>query len=342
MAYDFSANATDKVQAASVANPAAVTWAVRVYRTGPGGNSAGRVWQKNNHSFELFNNGPNYELDLEWSTTVGKWVFTRPTDNAWHDILVTYDGSQTANNPVVWIDGASVTVTRSQAPAGGFNVVAANWNIGNSNTNARNFGGYLCEFAWWNRVLTANEISLLAKNYSAVSIPNGQKMYVPLIRDVYDYRNAAPVVTGTAVVTHPRVLFPIGAGRQPKPATVSPYIDIQNFGDRMPLAWNANSEGDLAGYKVYYGTASGMYGAPIDVGNVTTATILNLTTGLWYYFAVSAYDTSGNEGPKSDELQATPTNGFQINTDAGVVASVPARGTRLINASRCRGSVGRS
>src|SRR3990167_1890015 len=51
----------------------------------------------------------------------------------------------------------------------------------------------------------------------------------------------------------------------------------------------------LSGYKVYYGTVSGNYTQTINVGNVTTYIAANLTDGLTYYFAVTAYDTLSNE-----------------------------------------------
>jgi uncharacterized repeat protein (TIGR02059 family) len=68
------------------------------------------------------------------------------------------------------------------------------------------------------------------------------------------------------------------------------------------VSWNANTEPDLAGYRLYYGTSPGVYGAPIDVGNVLSYTISGLTTGITYYFAVAAYDTSNNESAKSTEV----------------------------------------
>lgn len=71
------------------------------------------------------------------------------------------------------------------------------------------------------------------------------------------------------------------------------------------LEWDPNSESDLAGYKMYVGTASGVYGEPIDVGLATTYTVTGLLPGRTYYFAVSAYNTSGKESGKSNEVSYT-------------------------------------
>lgn len=68
------------------------------------------------------------------------------------------------------------------------------------------------------------------------------------------------------------------------------------------LSWAPNTDSDLAGYKVYMGTTSGLYGAPVDVGNVTTYTAGNLSPGTTYYFSVTAYDQSKNESIHSSEV----------------------------------------
>ncbi len=68
------------------------------------------------------------------------------------------------------------------------------------------------------------------------------------------------------------------------------------------FSWAPNSESDLAGYNFFQGTTSGSYGPSVDVGNRTTHTALNLQAGLTYYFAVTAYDTSGNESLPSLEV----------------------------------------
>ena len=52
---------------------------------------------------------------------------------------------------------------------------------------------------------------------------------------------------------------------------------------------------DLAGYKVYHGFASRSYDVTIDVGLTTSAVLSGLQDGRAYYFAVTAYDTSGNQ-----------------------------------------------
>jgi hypothetical protein len=69
----------------------------------------------------------------------------------------------------------------------------------------------------------------------------------------------------------------------------------------VTIAWNANTESDLAGYKVYYGTASGVYGSPIILGTQTTYTISGLFAGT-YYIAVTAFNSSGLESGYSNQV----------------------------------------
>ena len=73
-------------------------------------------------------------------------------------------------------------------------------------------------------------------------------------------------------------------------------------GQSVTLAWDANTEPDLAGYIVHYGAASGSYTNAVDVGNTTTATVSNLVESCTYYFAVTAYNTSGLESDPSNEV----------------------------------------
>src|SRR5574341_291157 len=67
------------------------------------------------------------------------------------------------------------------------------------------------------------------------------------------------------------------------------------------LSWNANTESDLAGYHVHYGTTSGSYTTVIPVGLVTSYTVTGLGPGT-FYFAVTADDTAGLRSGFSTEV----------------------------------------
>jgi hypothetical protein len=86
-------------------------------------------------------------------------------------------------------------------------------------------------------------------------------------------------------------------------ATRSPSSD-----QSVTLAWDpptTHGDGtplvDLAGYKIYYGGTSRVYTFYLDVGNVTNYRMEKLSPGT-YYFAATAYDTSGNESDYSNEV----------------------------------------
>ena len=74
------------------------------------------------------------------------------------------------------------------------------------------------------------------------------------------------------------------------------------FAAQIKLAWDVNTESDLAGYKVYYGTSSKSYVGSTDVGNVTAFTLTGLTQGQTYYTAVTAYNTLNQESGYSSEV----------------------------------------
>ena len=119
-------------------------------------------------------------------------------------------------------------------------------------------------------VVTANTSGLSAGVYSAIvtiTAKKGGSLSIPVTLSI----------TGSASTPSP-----------PPPSVTT-----------VTLSWAANTESDLAGYKVYVGTAPGVYGSPVTLGNVTSYTVSNLALGNTYYLAISAFDTSGNESPLS-------------------------------------------
>jgi Tfp pilus assembly protein PilW len=69
----------------------------------------------------------------------------------------------------------------------------------------------------------------------------------------------------------------------------------------VTLAWDPNTENDLAGYNFYFGDKPGTYTNRTTVGNVTTNRVSGLAPGS-YYFAVTAYNDAGAESDYSAEV----------------------------------------
>jgi len=79
-------------------------------------------------------------------------------------------------------------------------------------------------------------------------------------------------------------------------------LQVTVNGNDFNLSWNANSESDIAGYKVYYdldgkypydGTGATQGNAGLNVGKVTQTTINGLAANINYYFTILAYDNDG-------------------------------------------------
>ncbi len=126
----------------------------------------------------------------------------------------------------------------------------------------------------------------------------------------YTFSNLAD---GTYVVTPSKTSY-IFSPTSITVAVNGANVTAQNFtagtGGTATLSWNANTESDMAGYKAYYGTsprsdthaATAGYSNTVDMGNVTSYIISNLTPGATYYFSITAYDTSANESDLSNEV----------------------------------------
>jgi hypothetical protein len=86
-------------------------------------------------------------------------------------------------------------------------------------------------------------------------------------------------------------------------------LSSPTFAAHLDLAWDSNSEPDLAGYIVYYGTSSGNYTDWTDVGRATSVRITGLSANRKYFVALTAYDVYGNESDFSAEVAGDPLPG---------------------------------
>src|SRR5688572_22324234 len=102
---------------------------------------------------------------------------------------------------------------------------------------------------------------------------------------------------------------------------ISCYAPAAISSSRVILAWDANLEPDIAGYKVYYGTSSRLYPFTINAGNLTTQSVSNLQSGVTYYFATTAYNTAGLESDFSTEISYTVPLSTPVPTIGAMVSS---------------------
>lgn len=86
-------------------------------------------------------------------------------------------------------------------------------------------------------------------------------------------------------------------------STLVQFCTVANAVD-INLTWRTVEDTDLAGYKVYYGYDSRRYNrVKMVMAPDTSVTLHGLLKGRIYYFAVTAYDTVGNESRYSNELE---------------------------------------
>src|SRR5688572_18434699 len=92
----------------------------------------------------------------------------------------------------------------------------------------------------------------------------------------------------------------------------------------VTAVWDANTDGVTVGYRLYWesqpqGGGDG-YTFSADVGNATSHQV-DLIPGATYYFVVTAYDSSGYEGPPSHEAFITLPNDPPSLTNPGMQTS---------------------
>ena len=108
-------------------------------------------------------------------------------------------------------------------------------------------------------------------------------------------------------------------------------------GQSVTLAWDANPEPGIAGYRLYYGEPPGNYSNSVDVGNVTSFSVANLVELRTYSFYVTAYNIAGLESDPSSTVSYTVPLSVAISgitsTPQGIAfswASIPGRTYRVV------------
>lgn len=86
-------------------------------------------------------------------------------------------------------------------------------------------------------------------------------------------------------------------------------INIIDQDGQIRLEWTASVDvAIVAGYRVLYGTSSGVYPNSVDIGNVISYLLSGLTAGVTYYIVVASRSTLGIYSDYSDEISAVAYN----------------------------------
>jgi hypothetical protein len=176
-----------------------------------------RAWQ-------LAQSFPNDQLQCEmddsfgwcwqarFSTTPGTWSMAKPSTGSWQHFCGTHDLSSSSNSPILYIDGASQSLTTRSAPSGTRSNTSTTFTIGRDTDGSQYWDGRLAEMAIWNRILNASEVAGLAKGLSPAFFPNGLVFYTPLIgrnSPETDIKGGVTgTLTGTSNIAHPRIIYP--------------------------------------------------------------------------------------------------------------------------------------
>jgi len=96
---------------------------------------------------------------------------------------------------------------------------------------------------------------------------------------------------------------------------------------RARFSWDAVNDPIVSGYKVHWGTQSGVYTQTFDAGNATEATISGFAEGVRYFSAITAYSNTGEESDYSTEISFTydPTDRIILLEAESGVLTAPMR-----------------
>lgn len=205
-----------------------------------------------------------------------------------------------------------ITIT---APTSGSSYTATSASVTLTGTATDNVG--LSQISWTNSKGGSGSLSVSGTSASGsfiIPLLSGSNVITVTARDTsgntgqrlltVNY-NPPPITTTSPTPTSTSPIPTSSPTKTPTPTATSTPVPTPITSNTAVLAWDAVVATNLSGYRLYYGTAPGTYlqppGQGISVGNAATYTLMGLSSKTRYYFAVTAFDTSGNESGYSNE-----------------------------------------
>jgi fibronectin type 3 domain-containing protein len=113
--------------------------------------------------------------------------------------------------------------------------------------------------------------------------------------------------TPTAVANATALTFKVNDSTVPTSQTNTVSLTITITGPSVLLSWVASTSPATSGYNVYRSSTSGSGYTRINVSTVLGLTYTDtiVVSGQTYYYVTTAVDSSGDESPFSNQIQAT-------------------------------------
>lgn len=181
-------NGSDNVRTANtsnILNRFSYTISVWCFRTGA---DTGRIWTKGGVSTQEHNMISNDTIlrfsAPRWTNNDPIWTWNTPLPlDTWQHLALSYTGDSTGTDPTLSLDGVDLGAPDSKTgPQGSFNNGSTgDMTIGNQSLQNLAFHGRLCEFGYWDRILTAAEVRDLASGKCPLRVrPNRLRIYTPI------------------------------------------------------------------------------------------------------------------------------------------------------------------
>lgn len=138
-----------------------------------------------------------------------------PLLGGWHHFCMTWDGSTTAANIHLYVDGTEVESYTQTTNGLTLTAGTGKWSLGGRiYDDTRNLDGKLAEAAAWSRVITTEEITNLAGFYTPDNYTTDLEFYASLEDGYTDAYGHSATADGTSDYTHPTV-YPPSSGAKP-------------------------------------------------------------------------------------------------------------------------------
>lgn len=115
------------------------------------------------HSIEM-DNGWGFVFNANWSGGGGAWSIPKPNVGDIDHFFWTYDWGSTSNDPIIYKNGLSQTVTERASPSGTANNDYTMLWVGCAEDASQKWNGKIYLIRMWRRILTAGEITILTNN----------------------------------------------------------------------------------------------------------------------------------------------------------------------------------